>query len=480
MRKGSRPPRLAPKAEGDGNHQAVNVRALCHRLLVRVQGGAHLGPMLNATLARQPLAASERAWITELTNGTLRHQAALDHALEQHLTQPLQALPPPVRVALRMGAYQLLYMRTMAHAAVHTSVALIAKRYGRLRGVGNAVLRAVAQQSATTDASGEDLPPFGLDSIEVYAAALSQPAWFLRALCHQLGPDEALLCARAANERPSLHLRVHSRRISRASWLEHFARSPSGKARVSAIESLPQAIAVEQSGAVHELYGYADGLFCVQDAAAQAVGHLAALAEGERVLDACAAPGGKTTHLLEMVGPTGKVVAVDVHEGRLRRVHENAARMKLDGALRTHCLDVTDAQALSAVAQGDEGPFDCVVIDAPCSGMGTLRRHPELRTRAESSLAELHETQARLLDAVAPWVKIGGALVYAVCSPLWAEGRDQALAFTQRHPEFALQTPPASLSGLTEGQAVATWPHRHGMDGFFACRFLRTRSATLP
>lgn len=443
-------------------------------MLVRVAGGARLSPLLHATCTRLSLAATDRAWLGELANGTLRHQASLDAALATHLTHKPSSLPPPVLVALRMGAYQLLHMRTPAHAAVHATVNVVPQRFGRLRGVANAVLRKLADGAQTAADRLSALPTLSADTQAVWARELSQPEWFVARMGATLGFAEAALFLRANNERPPLHLRCNLTRSSPATLSD--ALTAANKIPSAPWSGLPLALCLTGSGEVTRLPGFADGHFAVQDGAAQAVGHLLCPPVGATVLDACAAPGGKTTHLLDMVGATGRVVAVDCHPGRLQTVSRNAERLGLDAHLTPLLLDLTAGNEVVGPSLAAAGaPFDYVLLDAPCSGMGTLRRHPELRGRPQASLSSLLALQATLLDAVAHAVAPGGVLVYAVCSPLPEEGRAQMDAFLRRQPGFVRQPAPAHLRPYVDEDTLTTWPHRHGLDAFFACRLVRTR-----
>ena len=484
MPKAARPPRQSPDS-GQPAAATPDVRALVVRLLLRVGQGGRMTPLLRAALTRAPWSDEQRAFATELAYGSLRHQAALDAALEVHLAQPVARLPPPVREALRLGAYQLLHLRTPAHAAVAQSVALVPKRYGRLRGLANAVLRKLASAPASpAPSAGRCLAPALADASSVPAAAngdgllsfvssttlavqSSQPAWFIDCLRERLGNGELLLALAANNERPPVMIRINACRVDRAQVV---ARLASAKVHAFAHPALPLALSLVAPGDVAKLPGHAEGWFTVQDGAAQLVGHVADVRPGMRVLDACAAPGGKTGHLLEAVGPNGCVVAADRHRARLARVQQTAERLGLAAALHCMALDLTDPEQVAEAVAYAGGPFDCVVLDAPCSGMGTLRRHPELRQRAAASIDDLLLLQRSLLRAVAPAVAPGGSLIYAVCSPLTAEGEAQAAAFVAGSPRFAVAALPAAMQPFADGHGVATWPHRHGLDAFYAAR----------
>jgi 16S rRNA (cytosine967-C5)-methyltransferase len=449
--------------------------------LVRVAcAGAYANRALDAALQRSDLPTRERALATELIYGTLRHGAALDERLGQFLQKPLTQLPPPVRVALQLGAYQILYTRVPAHSAVDESVALV-RRFGRLRGLVNAVLRKVVQHSAQA-ASGDGGEPAAVcaDGIAELAIRGSHPAWLVEQVVTQLGFDGAAAWVQANNVAAPLALRVRRGRATAAALT---AQLSARGLQVQARADLPDCLELRRAGPVTALPGFAEGHFTVQDPAATLVGLWAAPQPGQRVLDVCAAPGGKAVHMAEQMQGQGVVVAVDVHPGRSQLVQQAAQRL---GCANVHAAvaDARDVAALqAALAQataargqspGEAGLADLVVVDAPCSGMGTLRRNPELRRGDVARVAELAQLQAQILASAAQCVAVGGSLVYAVCTVTAEEGPEQIAAFCAAHPAFVPQPPPASLAAYADGMALRTWTHRHGMDSFFAAKLQRT------
>ena len=427
---------------------------------------------MHATLTRAALDERDAALATELVYGTLRHERLLDFHLARLAARPLRKLPPSTLAALRLGAYQLLMTRIADHGAVHDTVTLVRRQHAYQAGFVNALLRELARQR---DAGTLADPRATIaDPLEALAVATSHPAWVLHRVTAELGRQEAEAFALADNETPPLALRLNPLRMDAAMLAAHFAEA--GLA-LEAVAGVPGAFTTRGAGTPARLPGFAAGAFTVQDPAAQLVGHLASPAPGSFVVDACAAPGGKTTHLAEIMQNRGRLLAFDIHPGKTRLVAESAARLGLS-IVHAASADATDLAALRAHLGPGGGPPDMILVDAPCSGVGTLRRHPELRGRSEAELAGLVALQDRLLDATAAWLEPGGILIYAVCSVTPEEGPERVRAFLARTPSFRLAPPPVALlepylAPLDGGRVLRTWPHRHGMDGFFGARLIR-------
>jgi len=405
------------------------------------------------------LRLADRALATELVYGTLAWQRRLDHHLSQLVTGSTARLEPPVRVALRLGLYQLLFLdRIPAYAAVDASVRL-ARRCGRgAAGLVNAVLRRAAREGREVLA----LPDPSADPIERLSIEWSHPRWLVERLADEVGIDELPALLAAHDRRGPVAVRAHppgSRDALAADLTERgVVATPS--------RWTPDGLVIARgAGRLRALDEFTAGRLAFQGEASQLVARLVDVEPGARVLDACAAPGGKTTYLAAL---GARVSALDVHAAGARRIVSEAKRLGL-ATIR--------AAAADARRPPVRGAFDAVLVDAPCSGLGTLRRHPELRWRRRpEDLARLAALQGALLAAVAPLVRSGGLLVYAVCSPMRAESDDVVGAFLAAHDRFVLDPigalAPADL--VTRDGALRTWPHRHDLDAFFAVR-LRAR-----
>jgi 16S rRNA (cytosine967-C5)-methyltransferase len=440
----------------------MSARRIAFDVLRRVDdGGAYASRALDAALASAgALDPREAGLATELVYGTLRRALALDAALAPHSRRPLAELDPSARVALRLGAYQLLVLGTPAHAAVGETVTLAKEAdHGRAAGYVNAVLRALARVPRFPEP-----PPLETDPAGHVAAAEALPRWVAEEWVAWLGPAEALALARAMNAPAPLCVRAPERDALLA------------RARAAGIAAVPAARAPEGlvlSGAsVSALARVADGLaFQVQDEAAQLVTLFAAGAlrgRRARVLDACAAPGGKAFHLAELLAPGAEVVAVELHPRKADELAREAARRGHAG-VRVVCADA--AKPLPGL---EPGSFDAVLVDAPCAGLGTLRRHPELKLRrAAADLPRLAALQRELAASAARYARPGAPVTYSICSLSRAEGPEvvEALLATGLRRAPPPDGFPADLL-TAEGDLLAL-PSRHGTDGFYAARLVR-------
>ncbi|MEY3462403.1 MAG: Ribosomal small subunit methyltransferase [Cyanobacteriota bacterium] len=441
-------------------------RQLAWQVLQAVAGGAYADGALERQLRRQPLPPLDRALATELAYGAIRQRGLLDGWLDTVGKVPAERQPPQLRWLLHVGLQQLLFSdRVPAAAAVSTTVEL-AKRGGlaRLAPVVNGLLRQVLRRRAAVAEPGAGpLEPWsGLvlpaDPAASLALRRSLPLWFAQLLLQWLPGERAEAVAEACNQSPPLDLRVNPLRGSRAALLEALAAAGVTAERLAELEfglSLGAG-----SGDLRQLPGYAEGQWCVQDRSAQQVVPLLDPQPGELVVDACAAPGGKATQIAELMGDRGAVWAVDRAEPRLRRVRANAERL---GLTAVHPL-AADAVQLAALRPEWVGRVDRLLLDAPCSGLGTLARHADARWRiTPAAIAELVALQRQLLEAGATLLKPGGVLVYATCTVHPAENAELIEAFLAAHPGWQLER---SWQRWPQAAAGASG----GGDGFYAAR----------
>ena len=468
------------RGRGQDQGQGQQVRDVAHRVLRQVaKEGAFATLALGAALKSSGLDARDRALVTELCYGSLRQQMRLDRALAALTPRGLGKLDAATLSILRVAAYEILFLeRVPAHASVNSAVRA-ARRLGgqRFAGFANGVLRTLARE-------GEPALPPESEPRAHLAIAWSTPGWILDALSEMVPAAELSEAVAAFNQPAPLTLRAHG--VSVEALAERLrALHPQGGFSLSPLA--PQALLAEGLGDPELSQAFAEGQFAVQDLGAQLAAHLLAPAAGARVLDACAGVGGKSAHLAALVGPEGRVDAADRSAGKLRLCAEGAARLGADH-VHTAALDLTSDDAVAWARAGLAEAYDAVLLDAPCSGMGVLRRHPEAKLRLQpGDVGEMAALQARLLDAVSARVRPGGVLVYSVCTFTRAEGPAQIAAFLDRRDEFALEAPPSpaesgvdwAAAGLTSEAAgagagtIRTWPHRHGADGFFLARLRR-------
>ncbi|HVF87057.1 MAG TPA: 16S rRNA (cytosine(967)-C(5))-methyltransferase RsmB [Pyrinomonadaceae bacterium] len=442
-------------------------RGAAFEILRRVEEeDSYAAPLLAG--AAETLRPGDRALCYELVLGTLRWQLWLDSLIEHYSGRRAEKLDAPVRRALRLGLYQLRRLtRVPASAAVNESVNLAYQ--ARLRSAApfiNGVLRRATRELDYDPSEKVDNP------IEKIAVRTSHPTWLIEKWVAMLGAEEAESLAAANNETPPLAFRVNNR-VNELSALTE-----------DVIEKLRQAGAeVEQSrvapggwrvrGAaggtiLRELVS--EGLIYFQDEASQLVAHVLGARGGERILDACSAPGSKTTHLAALAGDRAMIVAGDVHHHRLRLVREAAERQSLT-SVRPLALD-----AESSLPFADES-FDRVLVDAPCTGTGTLRHNPEIRWRISNrDIKELAARQKKILGNAARALCRGGRLVYSTCSIEREENECVVEEFLIRNAQFrkiSVSASPASLNVMEEAGGVRTWPHRDDVDGFFMAAFER-------
>lgn len=438
-------------------------RALAWEILRRVEeGGAYADTLLGHTLRTNELEPRDHALLTRLVYGTLAWQGYLDHIIAVFCRRPPAQLDVPVRTLLRLALFQIsLLSRIPAFAAVSTAVEL-AKRFrgGAAAGLVNAVLRrAVAGWQDVSFPSRQD------DPIGHLSARLSHPRWLVERWVAQFGADETEALLRADNEPAPTVARVNRLRSEPGRLLDEL-RGAGREAELSSYS--PVAIRIGDGGGSETVPAYAAGLFSLQGEASQMVSFLVDPQPGERVLDTCAAPGGKATHMAELMDNRGEIVAIDINARGIERLRRMARRLGLS------ILHLVVADMLTG--HPDEALFDRVLVDAPCSGLGTLREHPEIKwKRKPEDIAARANLQRQLLLRAADWVRPGGILVYATCT-IGAEENDDVLAwFVAQRPAFAVDDPRPSLPPGAHGligsdHVLRTFPQRHGLDGFFAAR----------
>lgn len=440
-------------------------RYAAYRLLIQVaESDQHVDDLIDQELSRGLLSGADRGLLAELVFGVVRRQATLDYYLEQLVDQPLAKLQRPVRVLLRLGLYQLRYLdRVPPHAAVHESVELAKQFCPRAAGLVNGVLRAAIRKRDSLA-----LPDRTTDPLGWLSAAYSLPRWLVEQWQQQFELPEVERLAAASLEPGPLTLRTNTLRISRQQLL---ALLEEHAIDAEPCRYAPEGIRLKKRHIVRHLPGYEQGLFAVQDEASQLVAHLLGPKPGETVLDVCAAPGGKATHLAQLMEDRGRIVASDLNRRKIQRIEDNAGRLGIS------CLQTMVADArMPDYQQGH--CFDRILLDAPCSGLGVIRRNPEIKWRLKpANFDRFSQRQRLLLQRVAPLLRPGGVLVYATCSTAACEDEAVIEDFLSCHPEFVVEKGaeilPASADLFTPDGYLRTWPHRQGCDGFFSVRLKR-------
>ena len=462
---------------------APSARAIALSLLVEsVKSEEGVDVLLDRALARCSFDSRERALTVELSYGVLRRLATIDWRLEPVLEKPLPRLPIAVQMVLRLGAYQLLFLgRIPQSAAVNESVNLARAFAGTVgrdwSGFVNAVLRALLRHPP------QPWPSMDLDAAQALAVRYSIPGWLSRRWVERMGLASAEAACEGVSGAPPLTLRVNQLITTREALLETFAQVGIA-AKPTSVS--PFGIVLEDGGSVPSLPGFNEGAFYVEDEAAQLIPPLLDPQPNDIVLDACAAPGGKSTHVADLMHNKGTIYAVDRKDARLDLLRSNCRRLGVQnvvpivGDIRQplQWVPMIETSGPPSVKKtgGGELFVDRILVDAPCSGLGVLRRHPEAKWRkGEQGLPRHRALQCQILEAVAPCLRPGGVLVYSTCSTEPEENEDAIERFCRAHAEFQRESvvpwlPPAAQEFVTEQGALSTVGNRLSMDGFYAAR----------
>ncbi len=434
-------------------------REAAFRALNRVEGADAYADLLVMS-ETEGMAANDAALATEIAYGVLRWKMRLDYVIDLFASIKTRKLEHRVLSALRIGAYQLLFLsRVPPPAAINESVKLIKKDGPRKTGFVNAVLRKIdSERDAIAFPSG--------DAVKRISLEWSHPEWLVKRWAERYGEEEAEALCRAGQEVPSRVVRVNTLAIDRDSLAKDLAAKgfETEPARYS-----PHGLHVRGGGPLEAF----DERYYIQDEASQLVSLLVSPAPGSTVLDACSAPGGKTTHMAQLMENRGSIIALDKHGSRLEAVERSAKR------LGASIIKTMVADASSPLAFASEGSFDYILCDAPCSGLGVVRRSPDIKyRRTASGIKALAAEQAALLDNVSRYLKRGGLLVYSTCTFEPEETDRTVAAFLERRGQFTLEDastalPPGCAALVDEKGYFRTFPHRHGMDGFFGARMRR-------
>lgn len=419
----------------------------------------------------------DRSLVMELVYGVLRRQETIDWRLDAVLSKPLHRLPAVVQMLLRLGAYQLLFLdRIPASAAVNETVRLAKSYTKQLRrdwsGLVNGVLRNLIRVPA------RPFPDPAAHPVRSLSVRYGIPAWLTERWLTRMGLEHAESACRASNTVPHITLRVNSNRLTREELLQRLRH---GGITVRPATLSPVGVVLEKGQDVTSLPGFQTGDFYVEDEAAQLIPPILDPQPGETVLDACAAPGGKTTHLAQLMGDRGTIYAIDRKTSRMDLLRRNCERLGVQSVVPI-IGDVRAPSEWSGMIAGKPNlrnglpMFDRILVDAPCSGMGVLRRHPEAKWRKDSSTFERHQKlQVEILIWAASCLRAGGVLVYSVCSTETEETEGVVHRFCEAYPGWVRESvapwlPTTALSFVTICGALSTMGNECGMDGFYAVR----------
>ncbi|RCJ30934.1 16S rRNA (cytosine(967)-C(5))-methyltransferase [Nostoc minutum NIES-26] len=474
----------------------TNPRQIAFIALRDVHKGAYADVALDRVLQKVNLSDSDRRLVTELVYGSVRRQRTLDTLIDQLGKKKFHQQPKDLRTILNLGLYQLCYQeRIPASAAVNTTVQLAKENgFSGLTGFVNGLLRQyirlVEKEQGSRRAGGaggdkKENSPFSTSSplsphlplqlpenpVERLGILHSFPDWIIQVWLDQIGFAETEKLCEWMNQTPTIDLRINPL-CTDIETVE--AALQSAGILVRRIPYLPQALRlIGSTGPIQNLPGFSEGWWSVQDSSAQLVSHLLDPQPGELAIDVCAAPGGKTTHIAELMGDKGKIWACDRTPSRLRKLQQNAERLNLQ-SIQVCTGDSRNLPQFYNTA-------DRVLVDAPCSGLGTLHRHADARWRqTPESVQELSILQKELVSHTSNFVKSGGVLVYATCTLHPAENEDALAAFLAENPNWQIEPPrtdsPYSAYSTPQGW-LKVWPHRQNMDGFFMVRLRKTNDS---
>ncbi len=450
-----------PDVEPRRRNLYEGVRGTAVKVLNRIERtDAYLDKLLDAELRSGELPEIDKGLLTELVHGVLRWQNKLDWVLNGFSHGNFAKSEINVKNALRVGLYQILFLDRIPHAAaVNEAVEFIKRIRGdRPAGLVNAVLRNIIR-----NIDGIRYPDLAQDPVQYLAVMFSHPHWMVKRWHARFGKEETEKMLIANNERPPLSLRINKLKTEPAIFLHSLDAQQipyQGSNHVNyflKVKSFPR---------IGQNEMFRSGMFTIQDESAALPCILLDAKPGQKVIDMCAAPGGKTTHIAEIMKNEGEVIAIDKYEVKLSFIKGAVDRL----GLKNVKLLVADSSSM------EHEQVDCVLLDAPCSGLGVITKKPDLKWKRDiADIMKLMKLQSELLENAARFVKPGGVLVYSTCSTEPEENQDRVKKFLAEHPEFLLESAANFIShDLVNAEGfVETFPHKHGMDGSFAARMVR-------
>lgn len=432
--------------------------AAFHTLLAVCKDGAYSNIAVSQTIKKQKFDDRERRFYTELVYGTLRSLNYLDWIVNRLGTRRAEKLDPVCLAVLRIGLYQLFFMNRVPPSAACNEAVTAAKRFGNtgMSRFVNALLRGSLRRRDELVVPGpED------DLVMHLSLTYHQQAWLIRKWLKDFGEEETAALCRYFDTVPPLCIRANTNRISRAGLMERL-RAHGFICR--AAEHAPEGIYLDTNPGIHKLRIVAEGLELIQDEPSQLAAHIVGPQPGNIIFDLCAAPGGKATHLAALGGETCRVYAFDIYAHKLKLIEENAVRL----GLKNIKVVLQDAEKIGSLYTDKA---DCVLVDAPCSGLGILRHKPDLRWRKRpEDIKPLPALQRRILESAAQCVKLGGTLVYSTCTINEEENGAVVGDFLQRHKEFEVIPVGTELGFSHDEPYLRILPQRDGLDGFFIAK----------
>lgn len=438
----------------------ADARLTVLKLLLKMENSnSYSNILLNSVLCEQELSARDRAFAAALFYGVTERKMTLDYIITQNSKVPFNKIQPEAAAILRMGLYQLLYMPSVPDsAAVNESVSLCKKNklFGA-QGFVNALLRNFIRNGKVVDYSS-------LEPVKRLSVEYSCPEWIARKFINEYGEDKAIKALSASLGAPPLFARVNTTKTDEEGLVAMLKKEG---VTATVFSALPACVKLEDVGNIEQLQSFKEGFFHVQDISSQLCCLTLRPILNETVLDICAAPGGKTFTMAELMGNHGRVISMDLYEQRVGLIKSGAERLG---------LGIVEPRVNNATMFCEELPLaDRVLCDVPCSGLGVIRRKPEIKYKDEHEFDELPKLQKHILEISARYVKTGGTLVYSTCTLSKAENEDVVTAFVAEHSEFSPIVQPVPYEGADNSYMRTYFPDENGGDGFFTASFRRIK-----
>lgn len=441
----------------------MNAREIAYKVLLDIEKNKNYSNMaINKHFKDVKLSNQDRGLATEIIYGVIENKYYIDYMIDKLSKVKTNKMEIYVKTLLRMGIYQIIFLNSISdYAAVNETVNLAKKKNSKVSGFINGILRNVIRQKETIGQIKVK------DDIDYLAIKYSYDKWMIRNWMIHFGREFTEELLEANSQRPSIYLRTNTLKITRDELIEKLEKENIKASKVNVVE---EAIKVENLKDIENNSLYKEGLFTVQDISSMLVGKVMNPKENSLVLDVCSAPGGKTTHMATLMNNTGQVVSRDIYEHKLKLIKASCKRLSLTN------VDVQEYDGLS-LDKESVGKFDYVLADVPCSGLGIIRRKPEIKYKEKEEFRDLPPIQKKILENASKYVKKGGTLIYSTCTIQDSENIDIINEFLQKNKNFEL-APINEVKVDLENQEkgyMKIYPNVHEMDGFFISKLIRVR-----
>ncbi|MEG0855057.1 MAG: 16S rRNA (cytosine(967)-C(5))-methyltransferase RsmB [Terrisporobacter sp.] len=441
----------------------MNAREIAYKVLLDIEKNDNYSNMaINKHFKDVKLSNQDRGLATEIIYGVVENKYYIDYIIDKLSKVKSDKMEIYVKTLLRMGIYQIMFLNSISdYAAVNETVNLAKKNNAKVSGFINGILRNVIRNKETIGNITVK------DDIDYLSIKYSYDKWIIRNWMIHFGDEFTRELLEANSEKPSIYVRTNTLKITRDELIERLQEQGVKASKVSQVE---EAIKVENLKNIENNSLYKDGLFTVQDISSMLVGKVMSPKENSLVLDVCSAPGGKTTHIATLMKNTGKVVARDIYDHKLKLINASCKRLDLNN------VDVESFDALK-LDKESVAKFDYVLADVPCSGLGIIKRKPEIKYKEKEDFRDLPPIQKRILENAAKCVKRGGTLIYSTCTIQDTENIEVINEFLQKHRNFELapiNEVNIDLDNQEKGY-MKIYPNVHGIDGFFIAKLIRVR-----